>query len=394
MASLPALPLELRVAASEIEAKLRRDAAVHRVTLEAARRRLLAGAAQFSPDDLGHFKHARACERLLQQNQRALDALAEATLIGRLHAEIAACASRFHDLEEEELARRRALCAAAQQSEMRFLPQAPVSAQGASATKTLAEMVAHELRVKFGVEERAVDLIAFDTCKKCGVSMQHNTAMQQLVCPTPGCGFWKRFADMTSAGLAFGEELEFCKYTYYPISRLDGIMQFAEAGEACVVPTENLVAVMRVLFCAGVKPEDVTISKVRKIVYETKCANTEHTVQIYSRLTGRTPYRLSSFEKDKIRIMFYAEAPHYRRFCGTRSNNKNYPYTYYKDCELLGYWEMLEAPPLLRGKPNREEHDAIQQQIDAVLDWEFIPTVEFEDNLRVRATLKKCKIGC
>ena len=65
----------------------------------------------------------------------------------------------------------------------------------------------------------------------------------------------------------------------------------------------------------------------------------------------------------------------------------------YKFCELLGYWEMLDSVPLLRGKSNRERHDRIQSRINEELDWEFIPTVQHEENSRVQTTLRRCGIN-
>ena len=234
----------------------------------------------------------------------------------------------------------------------------------------------------------------FDTCPKCDVAMQYNVAMQQLICPMRGCGYWRRFADMTSAALAYGEEVEFCKYAYNPLTHLDDTIRNAEAGEAYAVPPEHLEMVMKELFDRGVKPEDnIPISLIREIVYDIPEIKTENTVQIHSRLTGRAPWRFSSFAKDQIRIMFICFDQHYRKYCGERINNLSYPFNTYNFAYLLGYWEMLPALPLLRGPTNLAHHDAIKLRLYTnELDWEYIPTVKLQDDARVVGALKEASI--
>ena len=197
---------------------------------------------------------------------------------------------------------------------------------------------------------------------------------------------------MTSAALAYGEEVEFCKYSYNPVTHLDDTIKYAEAGEAYVVPPEHLEIIMRKLYMANIRPADITIKMIRTLIRKIYGIKTENTVQIYSRLTGRAPWRLSNFAKDQIRIMFITDMPRYKVHCGHRTNCLSYPYKLYKYCELLGYWEFLESLPLLRGGINLGNHDIIQAKINRDLDWEFIATVKQDENVRISHTLKKAGI--
>ena len=227
----------------------------------------------------------------------------------------------------------------------------------------------------FGEQRRPVELTPFDMCPKCRVAMRYNQHLQQLVCPSTGCGHWKRFADMTSTALAYGEEVEFCKYTYKPVSHLDDTMKFAEAAESYVVPPAALQRVMKTLRRRGIKPEAITIPMIRQICVTLPGIRMENTVQIYCRLSGRAPRRMTAFMKDQMRIMFFLQEAPYRKNCGGRTNNLSFPYNLYKYCELLGYWEMLETFPLLRGAINLSLHDGIMEKVCHELSWEFVPTV-------------------
>ena len=182
------------------------------------------------------------------------------------------------------------------------------------------------------------------------------------------------------------------------MTHLDDTIRHAEAGEAYVVPSRDLELVMRELYRQKRKPEEVTIKMIRDILFDNPEAKrrkirTENTVQIHSRLTGRAPWRLATFSKDQVRIMFITEDPYYRKHCGMRINNLSYHYKLFKFCYLLGYWEMLEALPLLRGHANLAHHDAIQLRISQELAWEFVPTVKLEDDVRVMSALRQAGIS-
>ena len=398
------LPDVLRTTIDGIEAHVQDGALKHGGVLRAARARLEAELHALGTHAF-HLRQRNAVSRQLTLVCAALDALTPDALRERVDIDVRACVARFKDVHADEVRRAARVAQEDLHMDTRFLPTAPATAptsavatltgksSGAAKPDDFATRIAAELRCRFGVEERAVDLVSFDVCKRCNVAMQYTTALQQLVCPRPGCGYWKRFADMTSSALAFGEDLEFNKFSYHPITHLEDTIRFAEAGGAYIVPAAHLELVMKALRKRGIQPEDVTIRDVRDVVKGIKVIKAENTMQIHSRLTGRTPWRLCAYAKDQIRIMFFTQEPYFRKYCEDRVNNLSYTYTVYKFCELLGYWEMLDSVPLLRGKSNRERHDRIQSRIDDELEWEFIPTVQHEENTRVQATLRRCGIN-
>lgn len=260
-----------------------------------------------------------------------------------------------------------------------------VTARGSLLSLTRTTRVNHAARIATELDRiygrhETVGLMPADMCPRCNVAMQHNQTTQQLVCPMPGCYHWKRFADMTAQGLTFGEDFEFNKYTYRPVTHLDETMRNAEGAETFVVPFESLQRVMHMLWTQGIRNEQLTIPLVREVISKLQGIKTDNTVQIYSRLTGRAPRRMTAFMKDQNRILFLQQEEVFRKIPSTRLNNPSFPYTLYKNCELLGYWEMLESFPLLRGHTNLAMHDAIRAKVceNEGLAWQFIPTVPLD----------------
>lgn len=387
------VPFALRSALESISDASKAKCAHALTVLTTLQERLATEAATLDPEgNLGHLRPATDLRRKQELTKRAIERLQGGGYTADVQGKVATIVARFHDADKKSKKRRQEEMTMSEQSETRYLPSAPLDMGGMGTdipasfgTSSLASfttatqpmdytsLFTQEAKYVFGEERRPVELTPFDMCPKCRVAMRNNQNLQQLVCP--GCGHWKRFADMTSTALAYGEEVEFFKYTYKPVSHLDDTMKFAEAAESFVVPPHDLHRVMKVLRKRGVKPEDVSIPMIRQICVNLEGIRMENTVQIYSRLSGRAPRRMTAFMKDQMRILFFLQEVPYRKHCGDRTNNLSFPFNLYKYCELLGYWEMLETFPLLRGAINLSLHDAILQKVCTELDWEFIPTV-------------------
>lgn len=413
------IPMVLRQQMAGIISTAAADSQRHLHVLLAAEARLAAALATLQEDPL-NLRPIRDVQRKLDDVRKAVARLQSGAIVEETKGKLVPYVDRYKQLEKEARERRRMEAEKSATSKMRYLPRAPEAATPSSSNVLMEGIVAlgggssssgggggdaplrplatthqgfatldnlltrgqensvkvvmQELRYAFGELQRPVDLMPFDMCPKCRVAMKYNPTMQQLVCPVPNCHHWKRFADMTSSALPFGEEIEFCKYTYRPVTHLDDTMKFAEGAEAYVIPVESLEKAMKVLAKRRVKPEDLTIPMVREICKQCD-VKVENAVQLYSRLSGRAPRRMTAFMKDQMRIMFNTQEEPYHRHCGDRMNNLSFPYTLYKYCELLGYWEMLESLPLLRGPSNLSKHDSILSKVCQDLDWQYIPTV-------------------
>lgn len=397
MESIPStVPFGLKVELEEILQSAKAKSETHTLVLQKLADSLAAEASRLDPEhNLGHVRPAAELRRRQADVARALDRLATGAYMQEVRHKMAVFVNRYVDLEAKHRRKRAEEMSMSQKSEARYLPVTPTEMRPSittdipasfgssslasftttSATVDYTSVFTQEAKFAFGEKRRPVELTPFDMCPKCRVAMRYNQNLQQLVCPNPGCGHWKRFADMTSTALAYGEEVEFCKYTYRPVSHLDDIMKFAEAAESYVVPPAVLHRVMRELRKMRIKPEDITIPLIRQICVNLPGIKMENTVQIYSRLSGRAPRRMTAFMKEQMRIMFHLQEAPYRKHCAGRTNNLSFPVNLYKYCELLGYWEMLESFPLLRGTINMSLHDSIMEKVFQDLSWEFVPTV-------------------
>ena len=273
---------------------------------------------------------------------------------------------------------RRGAGAASQEGPVQTATSGPPQAPPALQRQDLVAQFCAEADVLLGTATRPVTLSAFDTCPRCHVTLRYNQTLQQLVCPMPHCDHWKRFADMTSSALLYGEEVQFIQYAYKPETHLDDIMKLAEASETHVVPMESLVRVMEHLRANGItSPEDITIPMVRRACKAVK-VKMDNSVQIYCRLTGRAPRRMTTFMKDQMRIMFHSAEGAFRRHAAGRTNHLSFPFTLRKYCELLGYWEMLDSLPMLRCASNVVTHDAIMSRVFNDMGWSFAAPIAKE----------------
>lgn len=340
-------------------------------------------ALQRHPDPLAVTKPLRWAQHQLDLLTRALAQMESGATVHEAEAQATMLVTRFKAADAAARRKRLEELAAHQMSATRFVPTAPSKVTSAmpaplplgAAQGSLAAQFIKEAEVVLGSQPRAVQLSAFDMCPKCCVALQYNQAMQQLVCPTPECGHWKRFADMTSSALPFGEDVHFLRHAYRAVTHLDDTMKFAEATESQVVPTESLVKVMDRLWASGIRSiDDITIPKVRIACKEVK-VKMENSVQIFSRITAKPPPRMTPFMKDQMRIMFNAAEAPFRRHAAGRTNHLSFPFTLRKYCELLGYWEMLDSLPMLRGPANIAVHDAITSRVFNDLGWSFTCSV-------------------
>jgi hypothetical protein len=383
------------------------------ILLQAHERLCAAQQVLIQPTDMiGTYRAWLDLQRKLALTQRAIHMLWSGQAASTMQRQMDVLAARYIAADEATRYQRQLDLSAAKQSDLRFLPKGPpnngnaagnsavnagnaanaaatgttmakivnnaaaanISAATAAASELVSAFVA-EAAVAFGITARPVVLTAFDTCPTCHVALRYNQTVQQLVCPVPGCNHWTRFADMTSNALAYGEEVEFVKHAYNPVTHLDKIMSAAEATESYVVPAEALVKVMQRLYATGVRSvADISIARTRQACKDVN-VRMDNAVQIYCRIVGRTPRRMTPFMRDQLRIMLCATEGPYRRHAAGRTNHLSFPFSARKDCELLGYWEMVPSFPMLRGPNNVAVHDVITSKVFHDLGWSFTHTL-------------------
>lgn len=212
-----------------------------------------------------------------------------------------------------------------------------------------------------------------DLCEKCREPLILESEQSILVCKA--CGRSKRYMDATSNAMAYGEEVEFCAYSYQRTNYFNEYLTMFQAKETSQVAQKDIDAVMSALWEERIYNKDlITLEKIREIVRKKRMRHVyKQITQIWCRITGNLPPRLTVKQEEKCRAMFRAIQEPFERHCPQdRKNFFSYSYCLFKFMQLLGYPQFLKHFTLLKDRPKLKLMDAIWEKICKDLDWEFI----------------------
>jgi len=118
----------------------------------------------------------------------------------------------------------------------------------------------------------------------------------------------------------------------------------------------------------------ITLEKIREIVRKQRLHHVyKQITQIWCRITGNSPPRLTAKEEERCRMMFKAiQEPYDRHLPPDRKNFFSYSYCLYKFMQLIGYPQYLKHFTLLKDRPKLEMMDAIWRKICQDLDWQYV----------------------
>jgi hypothetical protein len=221
------------------------------------------------------------------------------------------------------------------------------------------------------------DIEAKDLCHVCNEAVQLHTALSMLVCVK--CGATQPFLDATAALLAYSDDsYDYCSFSYKRINHFTEWISAMQAKETTDIPQTAIDAVMQRLADERVlDTSEVTVHKVREILKKLKLRKYyEHTQLITSKITGKSPPRMTPMQEERIKLLFMAASASFQQHCPPdRSNFLSYSFVLHKFCQLLGYTEFLPYFALLKGREKLRRQDSLFQKICESLDWEFIPSV-------------------
>jgi hypothetical protein len=218
-----------------------------------------------------------------------------------------------------------------------------------------------------------VRIVEQDVCEECQEPMVFDTVHAILACLV--CGTSSRYIDATSASTAYGDEVEFQSYSYQRSHHFNEKLTHSQAKEPTQVDKSILDKVMQVLLDQGLKLEEIEPHHVQMALKKKKLPDYyKHVMQIWSRITGKPPPRMTPIQEEKMRLMFRAiQAPFEKHCPATRTNFLNYAYCLYRFNELLGYRDFLPYFPLLKGKEKLQRQNEIWKLICMELNWEIPP---------------------
>lgn len=230
--------------------------------------------------------------------------------------------------------------------------------------------------------------ITQDVCRICKLPMLL-TQESRIACPK--CGACVVYLDATSFSMAYGDEVEFTKFTYRRENHFGECMNQFQAKQTTELSNATLMQVLQVLQEQHhvTKPEDIKISMMRPTLKELdkrKRAGTlaagmnfrklyEHYMLIYTRLSGKPPPRLTPEQECNMKMLFRAiQMPFEKHRPADRTNFLSYNYCLFKFCQLLGYENFLCYFSLLKCDDKLLKCDDIMKKIFKDLGWMWIAT--------------------
>lgn len=236
-------------------------------------------------------------------------------------------------------------------------------------------------------EERAPPIVPItdDTCHVCDMPMKL-TQEAQLSCVQ--CGRSKKYLDATSFNVAYGDEIEYSSFTYKRENHFQETLNQFQGKQTTDMAPDTLEAIqLRLMERFGVrKPEDIKMHMVRPVLkdLDRQCDRNgqkryrklyEHSVLIYTRLSGKAPPRMTPEQERNVKMLFRAIQMPFEKFKpADRKNFLSYHYCFFKFCQLLGYKEYLKYFSLLKGDDKLHKQDEIMRKIFDYLHWAWVPT--------------------
>ena len=204
-----------------------------------------------------------------------------------------------------------------------------------------------------------VQIVGDDLCinSKCvRRPMVRMTETSLLMCE--GCGYSKVYLDATSTSGSIGNATQNTKYNEG--THMTEFLITYENLESYVVPDDTMKKIMEHLFQRGYqKRDDITCVAIRETMKDLSLSKIYgNMTQIYCRITGRAPPRLTPGQRDLTKKMFEMIQkvwPKYRPI--TRQNAMHYAYQFYKICQSCGWDHFLEYIVLMTGDDKLDKHE-------------------------------------
>lgn len=233
--------------------------------------------------------------------------------------------------------------------------------------------IVHEYMADVENRPSRLSLRARDVCPFCNVSLHMNAVKSILVCET--CGYSVVHFDSTIQTMSYSDDYDFSSFSYKRISHFEDCMRQIQGKETFVVPDEIITAVMQRFASERLRLEDITQSKVRDALKALRQRRAyDHVAQVYMRIAGKRPPRVSVQMEEACRSMFVRMQPIFEKHCPkTRKNFLSYNYVLFRLFHILGLEYMLGSFALLKGKEKLYACDDIFERIAKDLDWKFEP---------------------
>ena len=165
----------------------------------------------------------------------------------------------------------------------------------------------------------------------------------------------------------------------YPYKRLNHFMECInqfQAKENIIIPDNIYQQIKEVFKKRRINDlSDLSLNEVRDVLKMLKLNKYyEHVSFIHSKITGKTPPRLTYTEENKLKLLFKRIDKSFIKFCPKdRSNFFNYNYLLHKLFKILHMEQYLDYFPLLKSEEKLTKQEKIWKLVCKDIGLEYIP---------------------
>lgn len=213
-----------------------------------------------------------------------------------------------------------------------------------------------------------------DECDLCGATLEKLSIEALLACPE--CGTSTPYLETTPISQSTDAKSDASLFSYKRSNHFTEWLNAAQGLENTQIPPELIDQICAHIQKHRIPDARITGKKIR-LILKTLGARKyyEHSVLIWSIVTGKTPKRFTARQEETLKNMFASIQEPFQRHCPPdRKNFLSYSYVLFKMCEILALDDFLPQFQLLKGREKLHRQDLIFRKICEDLDWQFIPS--------------------
>ena len=202
-----------------------------------------------------------------------------------------------------------------------------------------------------------------DECDLCGATLEKLSIEALLACPE--CGTSTPYLETTPISQSTDAKSDASLFSYKRSNHFTEWINAAQGLENTQIPAEILDSICAYIEKHHIPDTRITAKKIRAILKALGARKYyEHSVLIWSKVTGKTPKRFTARQEETLKNMFASIQEPFERHCPPdRKNFLSYSYVLFKMCEILALDEFLPQFQLLKGREKLHRQDLIFRKI-------------------------------
>ena len=218
-----------------------------------------------------------------------------------------------------------------------------------------------------------IKLVDPDVCLKCNKEYIQSLDECLLMCAT--CAEVVPFMDASISSVAYGDEVDYCSFSYKRITHLNEWLNHFQARESTRIPDDVLENIMHYLKKKRLLRAEITFDHIKDAMKRLSLRRYyDNCMQAWCRITGNEPVRLNPVCEEIIKLMFVRIQEPFKRLCPkSRKNFLSYPFVMHAFCKMKNYTTLLPYFSLLKGKGKLLLQEQIMTAICQDVGWHYEP---------------------